>query len=133
HPPIPSTMHYSLPSSPLLFQITPPPPISPLFPYTTLFRSAIRHPSDLLDWVDGSPDFEPGLAHALVDIARHAVALEPRVRLVDHRVIARPHTRRVRDLRSVHHDLSSGVLERPGHADVVGMQVRDEHAPHVAD
>src|SRR5439155_5162562 len=44
-----------------------------------------------LDRVDGSPDLEPRRAHPFVDVAGHPVTLEPGVRLVDHRVIARPH------------------------------------------
>ena len=33
----------------------------------------------------------------------------------------------------MHDDLGTRELERPRHPDVIGMKVRDEHAPHVFD
>src|SRR5262249_57675486 len=47
---LPSPPRRSPPTSPLSFLITPPPPRSTLFPYTTLFRS---HPSHRLRRDDG--------------------------------------------------------------------------------
>src|SRR5206468_11089377 len=57
------------------FFILPPPPTSPLFPYTTLFRSA------------PSPSRVRGLGPALLDHPEHAVRglLDRELRDVDHR------------------------------------------------
>ena len=57
--------------------------------------------------------------------------LEPRIRFVDHRVIARPHARSVLELGPMHHDLGARTLERSSHPDVVGMKMCDEHSSHV--
>ena len=94
---------------------------------------AVGRLSHVLDRVDRSSDLEPRLAHPGVDRRGHAVALEPCVGLIDHRVIARPHARRYRELRSVHDDLGPGALEGAGHADVIGMKMRDEDSSHVFD
>ena len=57
--------------------------------------------------------------------------LEPLVAGVDELVSFRPDASRGGDLGRVHEDLGSCALERPRHAHVIGMQMRDEDALHV--
>ncbi len=89
---------------------------------------------DLLDAaeaIDPAAHPEPRVAHLAVDVRGHAVPREPLERGVDELRPAGPEPARVIRLGAVHDDLRARGLERPGHADVVRMHVRDEDAADV--
>src|SRR5205823_14053097 len=64
----------SLPPSPSFFLLIPPPPRSTLFPYTTLFRSALRPASAVLTRTDG-PALNGALAGTGALLGAFSVAL----------------------------------------------------------
>ncbi len=96
-------------------------------------RVAVVHPCDVVQVFDALAHRDPGLTHALVDVARHAVAHEPDVGRIDRLVSLRPHSTRCGDLWRVHQDLGAGALERSRHAHVIRMEMGDEDALQVRD
>jgi len=100
---------------------------------TEVDAPAVIDTADVIQIIDALAHGDPRLSHPLVDVAWHAVSDEPVVCRVDGLVSLRPGAPRCRDLRRVHEDLGARTLERARHANVIRMQVRDEHALQILE